>query len=65
MAMLPSAEARGYFGPRRGRPSNQVVHKGQQTKKNPIEEQTGRGVTVEGGYDSFPPFNPQVDISYG
>ena len=65
VAMLPNAEVRGYFGPRRARPFNQGVRRAQQMERNNIEERAEQGVYDEGNHDPFPPFNPQSDISCG
>jgi hypothetical protein len=65
VAMLPNAEARGYFGPRRGRPSNQAVRRAQRTECNHVEERAEQRVRDESNHDPFPPFNPQSDISCG
>ena len=49
VAMLPSVEARGYFGPCRERPSNQVVHRAERIVQNPVEK-TDRNSSSSGGW---------------
>ena len=65
VAMLPSAESRGYFGPRRERPPNQVVRRARQTEPIHVGRENFEGVQDRGSSDSFPPFNPKTDISIG
>ena len=65
VAMLPNADSRGYLGPRRGRPSNQVVRKVQRTERNHVQERVEQGTRDEINHDPFPPFNPQSDINCG
>ena len=65
MAMLPNAEARGYFGPRRARLLNQAVRRAQRMERNLIGKRVKQRSRDEGNHDPFPPFNPQSDISCG
>lgn len=65
VAMLPNAEARGYFGPRRTRPPNQAVRRAQRVERNHVEQGAEQGARDEGNHDPFPPFNPLSDIICG
>lgn len=65
VGMLPSAEARGYFGPRRERPSNQAVHTARRTRRHCVNEEISARDQEGGSSDPFPSFNPQTDIKTG
>jgi hypothetical protein len=65
VARLPNADSRGYFGPRRGRPSNQAVRKAQRMERNHVQERVEQWARDEVIHDPFPPFNPQSDINCG
>ena len=62
MATMPNPEARGYFGPRRNRPTTVPgtrAPRGRATIASPI---TGGASNNEGEEDRFPAFNPEIDI---
>lgn len=65
VAMLPNPEGRGYFGPRRGRPSNHAVRRAPRTEHEHDVEETAEGLADERNFDPFPPFNPSSDIRCG
>ena len=45
VAMLSNPEGRGYFGPRRGRPSNQAERRAPRTERRHVVEETTQGST--------------------
>jgi hypothetical protein len=65
MATMPDLEARGYFGPRRNRPSTVGVTRTPRRRASSAVQQTVEATSGEGGEDRFPPFNPENDIRVG
>ena len=62
---MPDLEARGYFGPRRNRPTivlGTKAPRGRATSANPL---TDGASTNKGGEDRFPALNPETDIRVG
>jgi hypothetical protein len=62
MATMLDPEARGYFGPRRNRPSTVVVTRAPRRRASSATQQIVRATSSEGGEDRFLPFNPENDI---
>jgi hypothetical protein len=62
MATMPDPEARGYFGPRRSRPSTVSITRAPRRKASTAAEQTVEASNGGGVPDRFPPFNPESDI---
>ena len=62
MATMPDPEARGYFGPRRNRPTTVPgtrAARGRATNASPLT--VGASTSAE-REDCFPAFNPKTDI---
>jgi hypothetical protein len=65
MATMPDPEARGYFRPRRSRPTiipGTRAPRRRATSTGPLT--VGAGTSV-GREDCFPAFNPEIDIRVG
>ena len=65
MATMPDPEARGYFRPRRSRPTTipgTRAAKGRATSASPLT--VGASTRAE-GEDCFPAFNPETNIRVG
>jgi hypothetical protein len=62
MATIPDLEARGYFGPRRKRPSTTAVMRAPRRRASSVVQQTFRATNTGGREDRFPPFNLETDI---
>jgi hypothetical protein len=65
MATMPDPEVRGYFGPRRSRPSTISIMRAPRKRASIAAEQIVGASSSGGVQDRFPPFNPESDIHVG
>jgi hypothetical protein len=65
MATMPDPEARGYFGPRRTRPTTIPGTRAPRRRATSASPLTVGAGTSAGGEDRFPAFNPGIDIRVG
>jgi hypothetical protein len=65
MATMPDPEARGYFGPRRGRPATVPGTRAPRRRATSAGPLTVGAGTSAGGEDRFLAFNPETDIRVG
>jgi hypothetical protein len=65
MATMPDSEARGYFGPRRNRPTTIPGTRAPRRRATSTSPLTVGAGTSARGEDRFPAFNPETDIRVG
>jgi hypothetical protein len=65
MATMPDPKARGYFGPRRSRPTTIPGMRAPRRRATSTSLVTVGAGTNAGGEDRFPAFNPGTDIRVG
>jgi hypothetical protein len=65
MATMPNPEPRGYFGPRKGRPSTAAVTRTPRRTGTEVVGQASSTATLEATDDPFPVFNPARDLEIG
>jgi hypothetical protein len=65
MATMPDPEARGYFNPRRSRPSTVAMTRAPRKRASSTTQQTFGATSSGRREDRFPPFNPENDIRVG
>jgi hypothetical protein len=65
MVTMPDPEARGYFGPRRSRPTTVPGTRALRKRATSASPLTVKAGTSVGGEDRFPAFNPEIDIRMG
>lgn len=65
LSTMPDPEGRGYFGPRRGRPSTVSVRRTPNQNRDVGIGQTSTRMHTSGTEDPFPPFDPTSDIKVG
>jgi hypothetical protein len=65
MATIPDPEARGYFGPRRSRPTTVLSTRAPRRRATSASPLTVGAGTSAGGEDRFPAFNPETNIRVG
>jgi hypothetical protein len=62
---MPNPEARGYFRPRRSRPATVPSTRAPRRRATSASPLTVGAGTSAGGEESFPAFNPEIDIRVG
>ena len=62
MALMPNPEARGYFEPRRNRPTTVPSTRAPRARATSTRPLIGGALNSEGGEDRFPAFNPETNI---